>query len=111
MVSNTTTAPGSSNQRISTQVKHMNQLAKSSPKFMVWVDGVGGYLACLANKVCIGQAIPGNDVELPLIADISRQHLTLERVDQGYVARSTAPTWIGNDLLPEAGATAVKRRR
>lgn len=59
----------------------------SSPaagRFMLWVDGVGGYLVCLQDSVRLGLATPGNAIEIPIMGDLSRQHARLRRED-GYV--------------------------
>lgn len=53
-------------------------------RFMIWIDGVGGYLACMAPVVTIGQAIPGSHVDIPLQADISRRHAIVRRIGEGY---------------------------
>lgn len=53
-------------------------------RFMLWVDGVGGYLVCLQDAVCLGLATPGNAVAIPIMGDLSRRHARLRRED-GYV--------------------------
>jgi len=53
-------------------------------RFMLWVDGVGGYLVCLPDAVSLGLATPGNTVDIPIMGDLSRQHARLRRED-GYV--------------------------
>ena len=54
-------------------------------RFQLWVDGVGGYLVCLSDEVVLGQAVPGTAVDIPILADISRQHATLRRVAGDYL--------------------------
>ena len=53
-------------------------------RFLLWVDGVGGYLVSLAGEVVIGQAAPGNRVDIPILADISRRHAKIRRAGEGY---------------------------
>jgi hypothetical protein len=53
-------------------------------RFLLWVDGVGGYLVSLANEVVLGQAAPGNRVDIPILADISRRHARIRRDGEGY---------------------------
>jgi len=48
-------------------------------RFLLWIDGVGGYLVCLGNRVTVGQATPEAAVDVPFFADISRLHATLTR--------------------------------
>jgi hypothetical protein len=61
----------------------------SLPKrFLLWVDGVGGYLVCLTNRVTFGQATGDGPVDVPLYADVSRLHAELARDGEGYVLSS-----------------------
>jgi len=62
--------------------------ALSSQQFLLWVDGVGGYLVCLGNRVTFGQAVPENCVDVALFADISRLHAVLTRDSEGYLFES-----------------------
>jgi hypothetical protein len=52
------------------------------------VDGVGGYLVCLSNRVTFGQATAEGPVDVPLFADVSRLHAELSRDGEGYVVES-----------------------
>jgi hypothetical protein len=54
-------------------------------RFMLWIDGVGGYLVCLGDEVVVGQAHPGTTVDVPIQADISRRHVKIARQGEGYV--------------------------
>lgn len=55
-----------------------------SSRFLLWVDGVGGYLVCLGEEITLGQAAPGNRIDVPILADLSRVHAKIRRED-GYV--------------------------
>jgi hypothetical protein len=57
-------------------------------RFLLWVDGVGGYLVCLSNRVTFGQATADGPVDVPLFADVSRTHAELTRDAEGYVIES-----------------------
>ena len=59
--------------------------AKRSPRFMLWIDAVGGYLVCLGDEVLIGQSVPGSRVDVPIQADLSRKHAKIRRQGEGYV--------------------------
>jgi hypothetical protein len=54
-------------------------------RYWLWIDGVGGYLICLGNRVSFGQASPENYVDVPFYADLSRQHAVLTRDSEGYL--------------------------
>lgn len=57
-------------------------------RFLLWVDGVGGYLVCLAPRVTFGQATADGPVDVPLFADVSRLHAEMTRDNEGYVVES-----------------------
>jgi hypothetical protein len=57
-------------------------------RFFLWVDGVGGYLVCLAPRVTFGQATADGPVDVPLFADVSRLHAEISRDGEGYVVES-----------------------
>lgn len=66
----------------------------AGPRFMMWVDGVGGYLVCLADQIRIGQAIAATRVEIPVVGDLSRHHATITRHGDAYVIEPLGPTWV-----------------
>jgi hypothetical protein len=57
---------------------------QSSPRLLLWIDGVGGYLVCLGQRVTIGQVNPEAMPDVALMADIARHHATIERDTEGY---------------------------
>jgi hypothetical protein len=57
-------------------------------RYLLWIDGVGGYLLCLGPRVTLGQATPETTVDVPLVADVSRLHASLTRDGEGYVLES-----------------------
>jgi len=67
------------------------QAAHEQPdkRFLLWVDGVGGFLVCLGNRVTLGQATPDAYVDIPLFADVSRVHAAVNRDSEGYVLEAT----------------------
>jgi len=54
-------------------------------RFMLWIDGVGGFLMCEGRTVTLGQAGGGSPVEVPLMADVSRRHATIIRDGEHYL--------------------------
>jgi hypothetical protein len=58
---------------------------RRAPRFMLWIDAVGGYLVCLGDEIVIGQAAAGAKVDVPIQADISRKHARLVRHREGYI--------------------------
>jgi hypothetical protein len=59
-------------------------LPMSQPKIL-WIDGVGSYAICDQNEVAIGQAFPGNQVELAIRGDLSRRAAIVRRVGEDHL--------------------------
>jgi hypothetical protein len=55
------------------------------PRFIAWVDGVGGYLVCEGNEVVLGPPLRSGGADVPLLGDISRHHAVIRRDGEGYV--------------------------
>jgi hypothetical protein len=72
------------------------------PRFYLWIDGVGGYLVCLNNRLTFGQAAPTARVDIPLIADVSKLHATLSRDAEGYVLEAVRPIHINGNTTNKA---------
>lgn len=70
-----------------------------SPRFLLWIDGVGGYLVCLSDQVVLGQATPRSRVEIPIQADLSRRHASIERQGDGYVVEPFHETWVNGQQI------------
>ncbi|WP_254511993.1 FHA domain-containing protein [Anatilimnocola floriformis] len=77
----------------------------SGARFLLWVDAVGGYLVCLGDEIVIGQSHPGNQVDVPIQADIRRRHVSIRRQGEGYVLDPLA----ANENF--AGAAAQRQGR
>jgi len=60
-------------------------------RFLLWIDGVGGYLVCMGARVTFGQALPDGHVDVPLVADVSRLHASLTRDAEGYILEAIRP--------------------
>jgi hypothetical protein len=63
-------------------------------RLLLWIDGVGGYLVCLGNRITIGQATPEACVDVPLFADVSRLHAALTRDAEGYLLEALRPAQV-----------------
>ncbi len=70
--------------------RRSESLSGGLPKrFLLWIDGVGGYLVCLSNRVTFGQATADAPIDVPLFADVSRMHAEMARDGEGYLVEST----------------------
>ncbi len=71
-------------------------------RFLLWIDGVGGYLVCLNNRLSFGHAGPEAHVDVPLVADVSRLHASLSRDAEGYVLEAVKPIQVNGQTLTRA---------
>ncbi len=71
-------------------------------RFVLWIDGVGGYLICLAQRVTLGQATPDGYVDVPLYADVSRLHAALTRDSEGYLFEAMRPALVNGQPTVKA---------
>lgn len=46
--------------------------------FILWIDGVGGYLVCVDSVNTIGQAIENAQISIPIVGDLRRRHARIE---------------------------------
>jgi len=72
-----------------------------SDRFLMWIDAVGGYLVCLKDQVILGQARPGSNTDIPLVADVAGKHAKITRQgDEGdYVLEPLADVKIQNAVI------------
>jgi hypothetical protein len=68
-------------------------------RYLLWVDGVGGFLVCLAGRVTLGQATSEVYVDVPLLADVSRLHASLTRDEEGYVLEGVRPVMVNGQTV------------
>ena len=71
-------------------------------RFLLWIDGVGGYLVCLSPRITFGQAVGDGPVDVPLLTEISRLHAELTRDAEGYVLESTHAIQVNGQALPRS---------
>lgn len=71
-------------------------------RFLLWIDGVGGYLVCMGSRITIGQATPEANVDVPLFADVSRLHATLTRDNEGYLLEALRPVQVNGESVRKA---------
>ena len=56
-----------------------------SHRFLLWVDGVGGYLVCTGDEVLLGQPVEEGHVDIPILGDVSRRHAKIRRDGESYL--------------------------
>src|SRR5262249_22115599 len=71
-------------------------------RFMLWIDGVGGFLVCLNNRVTLGQATPDAAVDIAFYADLSRLHANLTRDGGNYLVEAVRPLRVNGQATEKA---------
>ena len=54
-------------------------------RYVLWIDAVGGFLVCRGDQITIGQAVPGNRVDVPILADLRGTHAIIRREGDQYL--------------------------
>jgi tetratricopeptide (TPR) repeat protein len=67
--------------------------------FLLWVDGVGGYLVCTNEVNTIGQAVPESAISIPIVGDLRRRHARLETVDGHHLLHSLGSVSINGGAI------------
>ncbi len=62
--------------------------------FLLWVDGVGGYLVCTERVNTIGQAMPQANISIPIQGDLRRRHARLETVGGHHLIEPLGPVTV-----------------
>lgn len=73
-------------------------------RMVAWIDAVGGYLICLGDEVVLGQPSVGG-ADIPILADLSREHATIRREGEAYVL--TPIHRVSIDGQPVVGPTVL----
>lgn len=74
---------------------------RQNQQYLLWIDAVGGYLICPQASVAIGQAVPGTQVEVSVLGDVSRIHATIHRLGDVYLLTPHAMTSVGHRCVQE----------
>lgn len=60
----------------------------------------------MADEVVIGQAVPGTAADIPILGDVSRQHLVIRREGDGYVIDPMADVRVDGKRISRATVVA-----
>jgi hypothetical protein len=75
-------------------------------RFLLWIDGVGGYLVCEGEEVVLGQPVAGSRVDVPILGDLSRSHATIRRSGEGHLIVPRRTTRLEGREIEETTALA-----
>jgi tetratricopeptide (TPR) repeat protein len=88
----------------SAPAQRIQEVATATPgeQYLLWIDGVGGYLVCMGSRVTIGQATSESHVDVPVFADVSRLHAAIARDTEGYVLEGLRPIQVNGKALAKS---------
>jgi hypothetical protein len=86
--------PAASESGVAEPVENDAGAEPNSTRYLLWIDGVGGYLICLGGRLTFGQAYLDRHIDVPLVADVSRLHATLTRDNEGYLLEAVRPVQV-----------------
>lgn len=64
---------------------------RDADSFLLWVDGVGGYLVCTSNVNTLGQSVPQANISIPIQGDLRRRHARVETVAGHHLIQPLGP--------------------
>lgn len=81
--------------------RHDARHSVSPGNFLIWVDGVGGYLVCSGSSATAGSFVERPGIEIPLQADLRRRHLRFELHHQQFMAVPLGPVRLNGRRLTQ----------
>ena len=97
------------NDASSMESKESTDPAHTLSRFMIWVDGVGGYWVCADATNSIGQATQQNDVSIPVSGDIQQVHAKIQSDDAGHLLHPVGPVFVEQQPVMEPQLLAHNR--
>jgi hypothetical protein len=74
-----------------------NPAPVAGERFVVWVDQVGAFLLALNQEIVFGGPASGaGSADVPLLANLSRRHVTIVRSGERYLLVAHAPTRVAS---------------
>ena len=74
-------------------------IASTPSQYTLWIDGVGGFLVCLQNRLTFGQPAAARQADVPIFADLGRHHATLHRESEGYFLEAVRKTQVNGQMV------------
>jgi hypothetical protein len=81
--------------------KEMLSDTVSTPRRVLWIDGIGGFLCCDRDEILIGQAINGSAADIGIVGDLSRQAAAIRRSGGDYLLQPLQQMWLNDAPVAE----------
>ena len=79
---------------------------QKTDRFLLWVDGVGGYWVCLGDEVTLGQPVPSGEIDVPILGDLSKRHARIRRDGEGYLIEAFRPVRVDGRRVDRVASLA-----
>lgn len=78
--------------------------------FLMWIDGVGGFLVCVGPQVHAGSFVDQPGIDIPVQADLRRRHLRMELHHDQFVLVPFGPVSLNGQSISQAVTLAADQR-
>jgi hypothetical protein len=89
--------------------QNTNQAVTKTNTFLLWVDGVGGYLVCTDRVNTLGQSVPQANISIPIQGDLRRRHARLETIGGQHLIQPLGPVTVGGK--PVTSPAEIKHKQ
>lgn len=73
-------------------------------KYILWIDGVGAWQVCVGDSFVVGApSAESRSADIALLANVSRQHATIQRRDEEWRLYAHQPTSVTGRTIAESG--------
>ena len=74
----------------------------STPRRVLWIDGIGGFLCCDHDEILLGQAVTGSPADIGIVGDLSRQAAAIRRSGSDYLLQPLQQMWLNDTPVDRA---------
>ena len=83
---------------------------QTADRFLLWIDAVGGYLVCLGDEVTLGQPVRSENVDVPILGDLSSRHARIWRDGEGYLIEAIRDVWVDDRKVKRVAGLGQEAR-
>jgi tetratricopeptide (TPR) repeat protein len=73
-----------------------------APRYLLWIDNIGGFLLCMGQRLVLGQAGSEGRADIPLVADVARMHAVLTRDAEGTMIEASHDLRVNGRAVTQA---------
>ena len=81
----------------------MERFRRRPPRFILWVDGAGGFWVCLGETVTLGQPAVAGCAEIPILGDLRGRHARIRRDGEEYLIEALGEVRLDGRAVEQVG--------